>query len=302
MYFCYVLSNNYGLAIILFTFLAKAITLPLSLIVQKNSIQMVNMRPQLDEIKMRYAGDGNTIAEKQLELYKKEKYSPSLGCLPTLFQIPIILGLINVIYNPMQHLLRFNQETISTLANYSENTLGISLLGSGSQLQIIKAIQQNPSAFMPLNSLLPNYNKIIAMAQSIDMNFLGCDLSQTPIIFVPDSLILIPILSGATALLMCVVQNKINVLQIEQSQISKWVTSALTVILSVYFPFIVPAGVGLYWAVGNLVAILVMYVCNWIYSPSKYINHSQKTTIKNLSKNEKYIIKVETKRDRKSVV
>ena len=38
--------------------------------------------------------------------YKKERYSPLKGMLPLLVQIPIILGLINVIYNPLQHILR----------------------------------------------------------------------------------------------------------------------------------------------------------------------------------------------------
>ena len=42
---------------------------------------------------------------------------------------------------------------------------------------------------------------------------------------------------------------------------------------STFFAFIVPAGVGLYWAWGNLFAIGVMYLVNVIYSPKKYINY-----------------------------
>lgn len=42
---------------------------------------------------------------------------------------------------------------------------------------------------------------------------------------------------------------------------------------STYFAFIVPAGVGLYWAWGNLFAIGVMYLVNLIYDPKKYIDY-----------------------------
>lgn len=45
MYGCYHLAGNYGLAIILFTFLTKIILLPISIMVQNNSIKMVKMYP-----------------------------------------------------------------------------------------------------------------------------------------------------------------------------------------------------------------------------------------------------------------
>ena len=41
MKFCYDLVSNYGLAIILFTFISKIVLLPISIWVQKNSIKMV---------------------------------------------------------------------------------------------------------------------------------------------------------------------------------------------------------------------------------------------------------------------
>ena len=103
MYFCYRVAENYGLAIILFTLVSKVILFPVSMIVQKNSVRMVRMKPELDDLKLRNVGDKDKIAEEQIELYNREKYSPAMGCLPSLIQIPLILGLINIIYNPLQH-------------------------------------------------------------------------------------------------------------------------------------------------------------------------------------------------------
>ena len=112
MRLCHALMQNYGLAIILFAILARIILFPISVIAQKNAVKMARLQPKLEEIKRRYAGDKDRITEEQVALFKKEKYNPVFGIFPLLLQIPLILGLINVIYNPLQHLLRMSQSTI----------------------------------------------------------------------------------------------------------------------------------------------------------------------------------------------
>ena len=49
---CYALTQNWWLAIALFTVLVKVILLPLSLWCQKNSIVMVQLMPELNRIKV----------------------------------------------------------------------------------------------------------------------------------------------------------------------------------------------------------------------------------------------------------
>ena len=68
-------------------------------------------------------------------------------------------------------------------------------------------------------------------------------------------------------------QNKVNVLQIEQNKLSQWGMTAFMVAFSAFFAFIVPAGEGLYWIFGNLFSIGVMFLCNAVYSPKKYIDY-----------------------------
>lgn len=50
---CYALCHNYWIAIFLFTLLTKVILLPLSVWIQKNSIKIVKMEPELNHIKPR---------------------------------------------------------------------------------------------------------------------------------------------------------------------------------------------------------------------------------------------------------
>lgn len=58
--------------------------------------------------------------------------------------------------------------------------------------------------------------------------------------------ILVPVIAALSAWFMCYVQNRINVLQAEQSNVNKYTTMALSVLLSLYLGFFVRAGVALY--------------------------------------------------------
>ena len=64
---CYDLCGNYGLAIILFTVLSKVILLPISVWVQKNSIKMVKMQPEINMLKAQHFGDPDAIAEGNIQ-------------------------------------------------------------------------------------------------------------------------------------------------------------------------------------------------------------------------------------------
>ena len=90
MRFLYNLFGNYGIAIILFTLFSKIVLLPMSIWVQKNSIKMVKMQPDVNKIKINYFGDKDRIAEEQDKLYKKEKYNAFASLIPLIIQILLL--------------------------------------------------------------------------------------------------------------------------------------------------------------------------------------------------------------------
>ena len=51
MKLCYMIVKNYGIALILFTFLIKLILFPLSVKQQKSSARMARLSPKLEKIK-----------------------------------------------------------------------------------------------------------------------------------------------------------------------------------------------------------------------------------------------------------
>ena len=285
MRFCYRLLNNYGLAIILFTLITKIIMFPISLLVQKNSIKMVKMKPELDALRYQYVDDKDAYVDAQSALYKKEKYSPMAGVWPLLLQLPIIFGLLDVVYKPLKHLLHISADTASAFVARAAEISGMTVadLGSTAQLTAVNLVKENAAKFADI----PGADAAIEAIKGLNTNFLGIDLTQTPSIFHINLIFFVPIIAGLSALLMCWIQNRINVLQIEQNKLSQWGMTIFMIAFSTFFAFIVPAGVGLYWAWGNLFAIGVMYLVNVIYSPKKYINYDALEDMKKQAAEEK---------------
>lgn len=97
MRFCYELLDSYLLAIIFFTLITKIILLPVSLWVHRTGIQMVQLMPELNRLKIRYYGDKDRIAEETQALYKREHYHPLASTVPMIIQIVLLMGVINAV-------------------------------------------------------------------------------------------------------------------------------------------------------------------------------------------------------------
>ncbi len=97
MNWCYDICNNYGLAIVLFTFLSKIILLPVSLWTYFNSITMIKIQPDINFIKVKYWGQNDVIAEEEAKLQKEKGYSPLISIIPTVIQLFLLMGVVGVI-------------------------------------------------------------------------------------------------------------------------------------------------------------------------------------------------------------
>jgi YidC/Oxa1 family membrane protein insertase len=94
----YKIIPNYGIGIILVTFLLKFILYPLTKASMSSTAKMSELGPQMQEIKDKYPDNPQKQNELMAALYKKEKINPMGGCLPMLIQFPILIaffGLLN---------------------------------------------------------------------------------------------------------------------------------------------------------------------------------------------------------------
>ena len=171
---CYACCHNYGYAIILFTFLSKVILLPLSVWVQKNSIKMVKMQPEINFIKAKYFGDKDAIAEEQSRIFKREKYNPLASIVPLLIQIILLLGLVHVIKAGMNNPkidMNFLGVQLSLTPGDTGGTLIVSPIVAGISAWILCAVQ---NAGNVLQSEQSNFNKYGMMLFSVALSlYLG---------------------------------------------------------------------------------------------------------------------------------
>ncbi len=282
MWLCYHISGSYVLSIVLLTAISKILFLPLSIAVQKNSIKMIRLQPEINRITLQHFGDRDTIADKTMALYKREKYSPTLGMVPMILQIILVLGMIGVVYHPMQHLLHLTPQVSAALVAAAQQISGAESFGAAAQLQAMQVL--TPENLPLLSSLVPEVDLATALdaISHLNMNIFGLDLSLVPQIFCFDSLTFIPVGSCISSLLLCLAQNHANVLQREQSGPMQWGVTLFTVAISTYFTYLVPAGVGFYWIVSNLMGLMLIYIMNWLYPPEKEIDYQALTETKKL--------------------
>ena len=210
MYFCYYLAHNYGLAIILFTLISKIVLLPVSVWVQKNSIKMVKMQPEINRIKAKHFGDADRIADEQSKIFKREKYNPLASLIPLAVQIILLMGLVEVIYHPLDYLLHLPQDVITAFNGLAVSLAGANPESSSIQLAVVEMIKSGNYAeqFAALQSGLAGVDiaSVLQQVQGISLNFCGMNLSWVPS-EVGGIDIIVPIVAGISAWLLCVAQN-----------------------------------------------------------------------------------------------
>ncbi len=83
-----------GIVILLMTLVIKLIILPFVFVSYKSSAKMRVLRPQIDAINEKYPAE--KMQERQaatMQLYQQAGVSPMSGCLPLLFQFPVLMAM-----------------------------------------------------------------------------------------------------------------------------------------------------------------------------------------------------------------
>jgi YidC/Oxa1 family membrane protein insertase len=97
------LVHSFGVSIILFTILIRLLTHPLTVKQFKSTkaLQELQEDPRYKKIQEKYKNDKDRFAQEQMKLYQEKGINPMGSCLPTLIQLPIILGLYQSVTRAM---------------------------------------------------------------------------------------------------------------------------------------------------------------------------------------------------------
>lgn len=289
--------GNYGLALLIFTLFFRAILLPTTIKQQKSSAKMVRLQPKLKRIREKYQDyspqeRNMKIQQETSELYQREGYS-SMGasCAPLLFQLPILWGLYGVIRNPLKYVLEISEEAIAALSGVM-NTITAAATGeavvtagnaAGRASAYIEAtIISNIEAIVEAKpELLTQFGAEIEKIRAFDFSVFGIDLGAIPKEFYTEFgiskasilVLAIPVLSGLTSLLTSVisqVRQKKNNPNMENQQMMGCMMLSMP-LMSVWFTWSMPAAMGMYWILSNVLAFVQTLILGHIYAPRKTI-------------------------------
>ena len=96
------LTGNWGVAIILVTFLLKLLFYPLSEASGRSMAKMKALPPRIKNLQETYKDDREKLGRAMMELYKREKVNPVAGCLPMVIQIPVFLAFYWVLLDSVE--------------------------------------------------------------------------------------------------------------------------------------------------------------------------------------------------------
>lgn len=95
--------NNYGWSIIVFTLFVRLLLVPLMVKQIKSQKAMQDIQPKIKEIQEKYKNKPEKQQEELMKIYQEAKINPLSGCLPLLIQMPILIGLFNVLRDPVAY-------------------------------------------------------------------------------------------------------------------------------------------------------------------------------------------------------
>lgn len=266
LWFLYTIFKNYGIAIILFTIILKIIMFPMNLKQQRSMASQAKLSEKQRELQKKYANNKQKYNDELMKLYDKEGVNPSSGCLTTLIPFPIMLGIFYSVAYPLSNTLHISSETVALATDYISKIPGMVSMGAYSELEIIRnfdVLRENLTMFTQAD-----ITKIEFFSQGF--RFFGLDLLSTPQGSGFASMLwIIPVLSLVTSFGFQFYTMRANGTPQGQQQGCMKVMMFGLPLLSVYWAYIFPAAVGLYWVISSFAGYLQSLITNKFFS----INH-----------------------------
>jgi YidC/Oxa1 family membrane protein insertase len=259
-YFIYdkMVFENYGLAIILFTIFIRLILLPLTVKQYKSSARMQEVQPKIQEVQKRYKNDKEKLNQELMKLYSEEKINPAGGCLPLLIQMPILLSLWQVISYPLENMKGYTRNMVEAMWNELPKNF-IHKIPQYHDLSVA-----NYTGALNSDTLIHNDK----LNHLLNMEFLNINLGIIPtydfgkigqLLSVGDFTLIFILIFPILAVITTYITTKLSMATAkpQDGPGAGMMNSMLYVgpLMTLIFSFQMPAGMALYWIVGNLASI-----------------------------------------------
>ena len=260
----YSFTGSYGWSIILFALVIKVVILPFQMKSKRNMVRMGRLSGRQQELQKQYANNQQKLNEEMAKLYQEEGVNPMGGCLWSFLPLFIIIPLYSIIYRPITHFMRLSEENMASL---KEMAIGMGYDSSKysaayEQIGLTDFISRNWEKFEGTMEGLIN----------VDFRFLGMDLSMQPTAafsefsFTPAiiGVLLIPFIATGLQYISTIIMAKSNGQSAEQQKQMRTM-NLLMPLMSLYFCFIMPAAMGVYWIINTVLSTAQEYLLGKFY-------------------------------------
>lgn len=273
------LFNNYALALIAYALIVKILLFPLSMKQQKNSLQMVRMRPMQEALQKKYGSNQERYNMELQKLYQREGYNPMSSCGPMLIQLPLIFIIYSVVRHPLTYVAYGELFTKNTMQKVYDLALSVKDHLPKAMDKVMETIAKDPSKLSQISNYelqIQNAAEKAGEAVNIGGNklFGVIDLSATPSDDLWSWMILIPIVAAVTGYLVTWLSQKLNGLTQDpqtQNGCSGKMMNYMMPLMSLYFCYTLNCALGLYWIIGNILSVGQTLILHKMYDPKKVL-------------------------------
>ena len=150
---CHSLVGNWGLAIIMLTFLIKLLFFRLTQKTYESSQRMQVIQPELKEIREKYKDNRELQTQETMNLFKEHNVNPMGSCLPMLLQLPVWFALYNT--------MLYSVELYNTSFLIFDDLTAPDPYGILPTLYVLLMVGQQ--RMMPMASMDPTQRKVMKM-------------------------------------------------------------------------------------------------------------------------------------------
>ena len=284
----YVLTGNYGMALICFAVVVKLILFPLSIKGKRGMIQMNMLSGKMQQLQRQYGKDQQRYQLEVQKLYERENVNPMSGCLWNFVPLLILIPLYSIIREPMVYMMSLTAENIAAVADaLNWQTVAVEngwvaadmmakLVDRLNAGEITSVFQNTGYNQMYLASLiteetLPIVDATLGEAgwgvMAINFSFLGLDLAMLPTWKIWEnfswpvigSLLLIAISAGSS-FMFSKISMRTNQMSTgnknEQVDKTNKMMTWMMPLMSLWIGFVMPVALCLYWVIQNLLSMV----------------------------------------------
>lgn len=224
-----------GIAIVLFTVAVRLVLSPLQITQLRNAKAMQRVQPLIKELQKKHGKDKQALTQATMALYKEHKVNPAMGCLPTLLQFPILIGLFYALLH-----LGSGPSGYPKAIDWAKSTCNGHAVSNWHQwYQACYAVKS--AAGTPADIFTLFHAHFLWLSHGLGL---------------PDPYYILPILAGITQW----IQSRMMLTKStdQQQQMMNSMMNFMPLMI-IFFALRYPSGLSLYWVTSTTIGILIQY-------------------------------------------